>query len=629
MENDKAFVFEEWTGEKIIKKYESGELSIPNFQRSYVWPKKQQDEFYKSLKKEYPTGIVLVYKKDKKYFILDGLQRTTTLAKSFKEWDKLVDLYEGHYQKAIEEYNFKFNKENIDGIRNFIDNKNWKIMFGYKTYIKNNLSNFDETKKDERINFILNEFKGTIATHLFDSIKNFLYFYDEKIKKIYFKIINYKIPVQIWETKFSIKNAPEIFQKVNSQGIKLPPLIIIASSWLEKIKIHWKEYLNEKTFKEVVLERFQNLLDTEIVDAKQIENQNENNIFNALEVIYFISNQIISKIKIEEFKQIFYTQVEKNSKKTEINLEPFVRLIKIYIQTKKVYGHIIKTTDLDKELFQFLKQNNNIEEQINKIILDLSKSINDLINKIDILFKYDHKWKKKLNLAKRDAFSKTMFWTLLISLNFKSDNKIKKEKILEFIIYYFCKKTQLVGSSGSFEQIEKIIQNYSFETPIKHSELGNQISKEYFEKKFIVKSKKAEWEYMIIPKVLYYIFLHKFDLPKNLKWYRYFDNDDFGKNHNDLKNYNIFSNFFVCTSGSIDKNNYLESDYLFDEEKNEYLKQNYDKEIENIKKIKEHYKNFLKHKNQNNISSMNNQLKQFLQKRAKLIANTLALYFKN
>lgn len=78
--------------EGLVRRLIRGDVVIPNFghdtttlesaafQRGFVWTKPQMDKFVESLLLGYPIpGIMLVLQADKRYLVLDGQQRLTTL----------------------------------------------------------------------------------------------------------------------------------------------------------------------------------------------------------------------------------------------------------------------------------------------------------------------------------------------------------------------------------------------------------------------------------------------------------------------------------------------------------------------------------------------------------------------
>lgn len=70
-------------GDIVVPKFGTGDDSIETagFQRSFVWKRPQMDRFIESLLLGYPIpGIMLVEQQDRRYLVLDGQQRLTTLA---------------------------------------------------------------------------------------------------------------------------------------------------------------------------------------------------------------------------------------------------------------------------------------------------------------------------------------------------------------------------------------------------------------------------------------------------------------------------------------------------------------------------------------------------------------------
>ena len=61
------------------------EIRVPPYQRGQVWKKKQEEKLVDSIKKGFPFGTLLLYKKGNGNFqLIDGLQRSTTITKYLK-----------------------------------------------------------------------------------------------------------------------------------------------------------------------------------------------------------------------------------------------------------------------------------------------------------------------------------------------------------------------------------------------------------------------------------------------------------------------------------------------------------------------------------------------------------------
>lgn len=78
--------------EGLVRRLDRGDIVVPNFghsdetveaagfQRGFVWNRSQMDRFIESLLLGYPIpGIMLVQQQDKRYLVLDGQQRLTTM----------------------------------------------------------------------------------------------------------------------------------------------------------------------------------------------------------------------------------------------------------------------------------------------------------------------------------------------------------------------------------------------------------------------------------------------------------------------------------------------------------------------------------------------------------------------
>ena len=65
----------------LVRRFERGDIYWPKFQRNYVWTKRQASRFIESILIGLPIPSLFLYKEEeeKRHFIVDGLQRITTL----------------------------------------------------------------------------------------------------------------------------------------------------------------------------------------------------------------------------------------------------------------------------------------------------------------------------------------------------------------------------------------------------------------------------------------------------------------------------------------------------------------------------------------------------------------------
>ena len=102
MENKtKEFILDQTTIKKLLTAYK---LTIPDFQRSFVWKKNKKYQLISSLFKGFPIGALTLYEDKGQYYIIDGLQRINTLQQYLSSPSKIVGFKE-YYSKISEEIN--------------------------------------------------------------------------------------------------------------------------------------------------------------------------------------------------------------------------------------------------------------------------------------------------------------------------------------------------------------------------------------------------------------------------------------------------------------------------------------------------------------------------------------------
>ncbi len=606
MENNE-WLIELWKGEEIIQKYKNNTLKIPRYQRSYVWDDQKKKNFLESLRKKWPTGVVLVQKIDNKYYIIDGLQRSTTLATYWLLWNSHPGIINNPeiYENALEAYKQNYGNNYYDTIYDNVS-KYFQDLINF--YWRESMNNdFLNLNIQTRVEKALSNF--SLVENAKKCMRNFLIKFDEQLLKALEKIRNYKILVQIWEGNF--EDAPLIFKEINTQGVKLTALMIMASNWTKEISIEWENNNYANKFKEINSRRFQNLLDTKIINISNLQGQQEESkTFGAMEIIYFICFEIIEKLKE---KNVFYKVF---IKKKEIYLEAMVTLIKTYIKFKNDELVFIHTKNLDSKIFKYFKNENDIKIAINEIY----EHIIQFTNKIGFLYEKDNKISKSFE-------TKTKFWIFLLALSIKQNNDLSYKKIILFMLHHFCQKSPLVNKLDHFIDLDAKITSNSFYKEINKKELSTKLQYEFFQEEFEKNYKKGkpEWKILIIAKMIY---LKNFlsDIPKSFVVGSYFKDNDFAKKHDGLKNFNVFSNFgFYNSKNDIDLT--IENDILFNRQTNKWLDKHWDSDGESmIETIKKAYENFKKHQKINNQFEMNKHLRIFLEIRAALMIRTLIHY---
>jgi hypothetical protein len=194
----------------IIEERQRGDLGLPEIQRGYVWKQTQVRDLIESMYKEYPCGLILLWKppsemldnlrlresdislpraangKNPTFLVLDGQQRLTSIMRVL---DGVTDVYFN-----VEEEKFEIKSPKIKGNPLWISvtaifkdgaTKVWREL-------KKKINDIDEDKWDD---------------------------YLERISKIE-KVKEYRIPVEILHTD-DYEEITEAFIRINSKGTKL------------------------------------------------------------------------------------------------------------------------------------------------------------------------------------------------------------------------------------------------------------------------------------------------------------------------------------------------------------------------------------------------------------------------
>ena len=85
--NDEDVVYQintfgaDYTVDGLVKRFERGDIFVPEFQRNFVWTWRQASKFVESILLGLPIPSVFLYREEhtQKHLIVDGLQRISTL----------------------------------------------------------------------------------------------------------------------------------------------------------------------------------------------------------------------------------------------------------------------------------------------------------------------------------------------------------------------------------------------------------------------------------------------------------------------------------------------------------------------------------------------------------------------
>lgn len=221
MENKtKEFVLDQTTIKKLLTAYK---LTIPDFQRSFVWKNSKKYQLISSLFKGFPIGALTLYEDNGQYYIIDGLQRINTLQQYLSNPSEIVGFKE-YYGKIY------------DDIKDFLKKNNLEIKESQlKNCIKGWYEGLNELYEYEKMTVLYNRIKAKsdIFKYLndLDLIAELL-----EILQLNIKIIHDDIVLIIY--KGDKEDLPELFKNINTGSVALSQYEILQSVWINN-------YLNE------------------------------------------------------------------------------------------------------------------------------------------------------------------------------------------------------------------------------------------------------------------------------------------------------------------------------------------------------------------------------------------------
>lgn len=205
----------------LLEELKEGALGLPEIQRSYVWNRPQARDLIDSLYREYPSGLILLWKpkelpelrdtaldknskKAPDFLILDGQQRLTSLAKVFSGE---IEVYFNVEEEAFQIYSRKQKANPLwISVKDVINEGAVKVWRRLKSQLDSHSLNVNESKLD---------------TYL-DRLSSL-----EKIKE-------YRYPVMIIHTN-DYEEITESFIRVNSRGTRLKE----AELAMAQLAFHW------------------------------------------------------------------------------------------------------------------------------------------------------------------------------------------------------------------------------------------------------------------------------------------------------------------------------------------------------------------------------------------------------
>lgn len=218
--------FREWTVGDYLARVKKKEIDLPKFQRGISWSAGQQARLISSIRQGFPIGAVLLAKKSEpngsQYSIIDGLQRTTALSRFSEDPRSFIGTADHEFDEDWRAFvrwvskrcvDAEISQTDIDGFLHAylrsVDGGDFDTHELYRAIESQFHVPGTELLKDPELR--------RKSKALFESMREA------------FDISQCPIPVILYSGE--TRHLPEIFERLNSQGVKLSKYQIFAASW--------------------------------------------------------------------------------------------------------------------------------------------------------------------------------------------------------------------------------------------------------------------------------------------------------------------------------------------------------------------------------------------------------------
>ena len=230
-----------WTVAALADKIEQRKIYLPKFQRGVTWNEERQKKLIGSIRQGFPIGALLLSKSNTEvpgnetYSLIDGLQRTTAILKYLRDQTSFIGSSDSDFLPEWREFG-KWVVGDLLG-QEFTDTQIDDLLHGYISSTE--IENIDRL---EFYNVLINLYPEIDLVFLNQSqeLKAKFESFKKSLKKS-LDISGVSIPVIVFDGDESL--LPEIFERLNSQGIPLNKYQIFAATWHEKCKIDNSEIM--------------------------------------------------------------------------------------------------------------------------------------------------------------------------------------------------------------------------------------------------------------------------------------------------------------------------------------------------------------------------------------------------
>lgn len=394
------------------------EVTVPKFQRRLVWTKREKKEFIETLHNGYPFGSILIYEydedkgKDRKYTLIDGLQRYSTIMEFKKDPQEYVD-----FTNSIEDItNILAKKEEIAA------STKKKLSYDIERIIiemvKDKRNKNDPLYLSSRIEELVKQLGISIDN---EDLMSIIKIQPEIFIEVegYLNIDNIQVPTIIFlgnESELAV-----VFENLNKGGKKLSKYQVFAAQW-SNTEIQLKKEKYSLKILNKVIERYNRLNDSrevEIEDFDEID-MKEKATINLPEFCYGLGQLILETMYV--FWDTENTDLDKNEDLANTIGYSTVALV-LDVELRSLHKIIDK-----KEVFS---NSYLIEDMVEKII----EEYNFINSYFSNYLRYPGKNKERYESSITTNYQILSFFITLWSIKYKSidydEIKIREQKEIQ------------------------------------------------------------------------------------------------------------------------------------------------------------------------------------------------------
>ncbi|BDU67530.1 MAG: hypothetical protein TYPL_1830 [Candidatus Tyloplasma litorale] len=394
----------------IEKNYKEKIFRIPKYQRGYVWKEEQVSKLVDSLLRGYPLGSIIIWVgEDNKKYILDGQQRTRSLLEIRKYPFKFLS--EETFEELFDDKFFiNNNKIALNSIHNYLKDKTIDELYIIENS-SNKMNHIDRSLKTIETNAYTNEINLIKIKEKINEYIDKLYRGDEKDFFLHsIEILN-----------SSEKDAIEIFNRLNSQGVNLTRIEELSAWWSNNNVV-----INNKDLLEIIKNIY-------IIDGSEDIRDIQKN--TPIEIVWCF---LLKSFENTKFFSILFTEKIKNKESLKINqMDKLLWIIRALVYKYKnkenknnkninLSDEFNKDVELGSVLSKILKED---EPWFLNAIKLMNKSWLMLEEKMPILFK---KFNNEYIFNDKDvsknlfiSIATQLFMKLLDDDNYELSNKIQ------------------------------------------------------------------------------------------------------------------------------------------------------------------------------------------------------------